>query len=253
LPVAPVSRVPAGHNERVRPPLNRMPLAVLVTGASCALVLAGCSSGNGDNGSSSSGSSSPSPSSTVKVPSSVKLTDQGSKLSYGDSATVIYEPSKGRGSVLKLTVKRVQQGTLKDFAGFILDDAYKRKANYYYALVRVKNVGEGNVGGVPVPLWGVNEKNILLPAVNFTTSFEKCPSKPLPKHFGSGKALSTCLVYLAPNHGKLVGVSYRPSQEFNPITWSGTVAKPPPPKKTEKPKKSAKKSEKKKSKKKQGQ
>ena len=110
-----------------------------MTAAACALALTGCSSGQKDD-SSPSGSSSPSPSSTVKVPGDVKLTDQGSKLSFGDPATVIYEPGKGRGTVLKLTVQKVRQGSLKDFTGFILDDAYKRRANYYYANVRVKNV-----------------------------------------------------------------------------------------------------------------
>ena len=58
---------------------------------------------------------------------------------------------------------------------------------------------------------------------HFTTSFQKCPSKPLPRHFGPGKSLQTCLVYLAPRHGKLKGVTYRPSEEFNPITWTGTI------------------------------
>jgi len=223
----------------VRPPLTRIPRALVATAAVCALALTGCSSGKKDASSSSSGSASPSPSSTVKVPSTVKLTDQGSKLSYGAPANVIYEPSQGRGSVLRLVVRKVQQGSLKDFSGFILDDAYKRRANYYYASVVVKNVGEGNVGGVPVPLWGVNESNVLLPPVNFTTNFAKCPSKPLPHNFGPGSALVTCLVYLAPNHGRLQGVSYRPSQEFNPITWSGTIEKPPPPPKKKAAKKHA--------------
>lgn len=228
-------------------PLNRIPSALLASVTVGALALAGCSSGDkADNGSSASGDASPSPSSTVKVPDEVKLTDQGSKLSFGESGTVIYEPSKTRGSVLQLTVQKVQQRSLKDFTGFILDDAYKRKASYYFATVRVKNVGEGDVGGVPVPLWGVNDANVLLPSVSFTTSFKKCPSRPLPKSFGPGDALSTCLVYLAPNHGKLEGVSYRPSQEFNPITWTGTIEKPAPPKKTP-----DKKSDKKKSKKNQ--
>ena len=228
----------AVHNERVRPPLTRSARALVVIAAAAALALTGCSSGSkGSSDSKSSGSASPSPSSTVKVPSGVALTDQGSKLSFGDSARVIFEPSKNRGSVLQLTVRKVQQGTLKDFTGFILDDAYKKRASYYYASVDVKNVGESNVGGVPVPLWGVNDTNTLLPAVNFTTSFKKCPSKPLPRAFGPGQSLSTCLVYLAPNHGKLVGVSYRPSQEYNPITWSGTIEKPAPPqKKSEKAK-----------------
>ena len=90
----------------------------------------------------------------------------------------------------------------------------------------MKNVGEGDVGGVGVPLWGVNAANTLLPAVNFTTSFKPCPSKPLPKKFATGATLSTCLVYLSPDHGTLEAVSFRPSQEFNPITWTGDHRRP---------------------------
>ena len=209
-----------------------LPLAAVTVAA--ALVLAGCSSdastkdAAGDSSASASASSSPSGSSTVAVPDGTSVTDQGSKLSYGETGTVIFEPSQGRGTVLQLTVKSVRQGSLDDFKGFILDDSYKQKASYYYATVSVKNVGEGDVGGVGVPLWGVNAANTLLPAVNFTTSFKPCPSKPLPKSFPKGATLSTCLVYLSPDKGKLVSVSYRPSQEFNPITWTGDIATPKP-------------------------
>ena len=38
-----------------------------------------------------------------------------------------------------------------------------------------------------MPLWGVNEANTLLPAVNFTTSFKPCPSQPLPAKFAPGR------------------------------------------------------------------
>jgi hypothetical protein len=214
---------------RLRPAL---PLAAVLTAA--ALALAGCG-GSSDKKPTSSGSAgssaavaSPSPSSTVAVPDSVKLTDQGSNLAFGDTATVIFESTQNKGSVLQLTVQGVQKGTLADFKGFILDDTYKQKADYYYAKVQVKNVGEGDVGGVPVPLWGVNASNTLLPAVNFTTTFAKCPSKPLPASFPPGATLSTCLVYLSPDQGKLVAVSYRPSQEFNPISWKGTITTPAP-------------------------
>jgi hypothetical protein len=217
-----------------------LPLAAVT--AAAALALAGCSSdagtkdAAGGSSASASASSSPSPSSTVPVPEGTTLTDQGSKLSYGETGTVIFEPSQGRGTVLQLTVKSVRQGSLDDFKGFILDDSYKQKASYYYATVSVKNVGEGDVGGVGVPLWGVNAANTLLPAVNFTTSFKPCPTKPLPKSFPKGASLSTCLVYLSPDKGKLVSVSYRPSQEFNPITWTGDIATPKPTP-TKKPKK----------------
>jgi len=209
-----------------------LPLAAVTTAA--ALALGGCSSEGAtkDAGSSSSdaasSSASPSPSSTVPVPEGTDLTEQGSKLSLGDTGTVIFEPSEGRGTVLQLTVKSVKQGSLDDFKGFILDDSYKQKASYYYATVSVKNVGEGDVGGVGVPLWGVNSANTLLPAVNFTTSFKPCVTKPLPKSFPNGASLNTCLVFLSPDKGKLESVSYRPSQEFNPITWTGDIATPKP-------------------------
>lgn len=230
--------------------LRRPALSLAVLTTASALVLAGCSSDSGgtsatkDSSSTSSAdasspgaTASPSASSTVAVPDTAAVTDQGSKLSYGDSGTVIYEPTAGKGTVLRLTVKAVRKGTLADFKGFILDDSYKQKASYYYATVQVKNVGKGDVGGVGVPLWGVNKANTLLPAVNFTTGFKPCPSKPLPKRFAAGATLSTCLVYLSPDHGTLEAVSYRPSQEFNPITWTGDLTTPKPtPRKTAKKK-----------------
>ncbi|MEO5711836.1 MAG: hypothetical protein ABIQ59_18655, partial [Nocardioidaceae bacterium] len=76
----------------------------------------------------------------------------------------------------------------------------------------------------------------------FTTSFKPCPSKSLPKKFPAGASLSTCLVFLSPDRGTLESVSYRPSQEFNPITWTGDLSTPKPaPKKTKKNKATSKK------------
>jgi hypothetical protein len=222
-------------NERVLPLTTRMPALAAVT-AAAVLAMTGCSTDSTDSAGSattatSSASSSPSASSTVQVPSGVALTDQGTKLTFGKPATVIFEPVQNRGTVLQLTVQSVRQGTLADFRGFILDDAYKRNADYFYAQVRVTNVGTGQVGGAPVPLWGVNRANTLLPAVNFTTRFPACPSQALPPRFGAGATMSTCLVYLSPNKGGLRAVSYRPSQQYDPVTWTGTIAKPKPAKK----------------------
>jgi hypothetical protein len=228
----------------VRPVLS--PLAV---GTAAALALTGCSSGStggashgatssdspsasgttstpsGSPSSSSSTASSATPSSTVQVPSGVTLTDQGSRLRYGASANVVFETTGNRGTVLRLTVAGVRHGRLSDFKDFILDDAYKKQASYYYARVSVRNVGQGEVGGVGVPLWGVSAQNVLLPPVNFTTTFPPCPTRQLPARFGPGASMSTCLVFLAPDRGRLVSVSYRPSQAYNPIVWTGPIAK----------------------------
>jgi hypothetical protein len=180
----------------------------------------------------------------VALPAGAQLTAQGGKLAYGDPATVIYESAQGPGTVLRLTVKSVRKGSLADFKGFILDDAYKQKASYYYADVQVKNLGEGDVGGIAVPVWGVNAANTLLPPVNFTTSFKPCPSRPLPEKFATGASLSTCLVFLSPDRGTLEAVSYRPSQAFNPITWTGDLTTPKPTPRAKDTKKSNKNSKK---------
>jgi hypothetical protein len=229
------------HNVCVLAP--RRPLALtLALLLPAALLAAGCSGSGDDSKASTKASASPTPSSTVKVPAGIALTDQGSKLRFGDTSRVIFESAKGRGSVLQLRVTSVRRGSLADFKGFILDDDYKKKAAYYYAHVQVKNVGAGDVGGVPVPVWGVNADNTLLPAVNFTTGFPRCPSKPLPSTFASGASLDTCLVFLSPNRSALTAVSYRPSQQFNPIVWTGTIGKPIRSTATKKPSTSKKKS-----------
>jgi hypothetical protein len=215
---------------------------VVAASAAAALVLSSCG-GSGDEGQAAqtpAASPTPSPSSTVNVPASVELTEVGADLSFGDSATVIYEPSQKRGSVLELTVEKARQGRTEDFAGFVLDD-YTRNATPYYVDVTVENVGESNVGGAAVPLWGVDGTNTLLPPATFTTRFSTCPSEKLPKKFGPGETFSTCLVYFAPDQGLMESVSFRPNQEFDPIEWTGQILAPKPEKSAEKQKNAGKK------------
>lgn len=221
------------HNVRVSETSYRSPARLTALALAAVLSLAACSGDPGGEGSPSgspSGSPTVSPTSDVSVPSGVELTAQGSDLSFGDTATVVYEPDQNTGTVLELTVKNARKGTLDDFRGFVLDDPYEKQANYYYVKVSVTNVGEENVGGQPVPLWGVNGENTLLPAVNFTKEFSRCSSAPLPAEFQPGDEVDTCLVYLSPDEGELAAVSFRPDQAFDPIEWTGEVK---PPKKDE--------------------
>ena len=199
-----------------------------VVATTAALVLAACEGGEGDTGTEQpSPSMSPSPSSRVPVPDGVELTEVGADLTFGDTATVIFEPNQKRGSVLELTVRGATKGRIKDFSSFVLDD-YTRGSTPYYVDVTVKNVGEGDVGGAAVPLWGVDAKNTLLPPASFTTTFRRCPSEPLPKKFGPDATHKTCLVFLAPDKGRMQAVSFRPNQAFDPIQWTGDITTPKP-------------------------
>jgi hypothetical protein len=192
--------------------------------ASAMLVLTACGGGGDedDRATEVSPVPTPTPSTTVEVPENVDVTAPGTSLTFGDTATVTHEVKK-QGTVLDLTVESAQQGALADFSGFDLDDPYKKKGNYFYVRVSVSNAGDERVSGLPVPLWGVSGKNTLLQAVEFKSSFKKCPTQPLPKNFGPGDEFETCLVYLSPDRGSLEGVSYRPTEDYVPIEWTGKV------------------------------
>jgi hypothetical protein len=202
--------------------------------AASALALTACSGGNDEpTATADTTSASATPSSTVEVPKGLEITEPGTQLAFGDSATVAYE-DQDQGTALQLRVDSAEQGSLEDFEGFDLDDPYKKRGNYYYVRVMVKNAGKDTIGGVPVPLWGISGDNTLLRAVEFKSSFAKCPTEPLPAKFAPKDTFKTCLVFLSPDKGKLVGVSYRPTEQFLPIEWRGPVKMLPTEKKSKK-------------------
>lgn len=200
-------------------------LALLLAGAMTLSACGGSGSPTASGSSSDAPSASASPTPSVAVPSGVTLTAPGTKLSFGQTATVPYQPNDKRSSVLALTVKSVTRAKLKDFSAYVLDDRTKASTPYYVK-VEVENVGTGDVGGTDVPLWAVDQKNVLIHSSGFTNSFTKCPSPNLPQGFGASATLKTCLVYLVPDHGTLTAISFRPLQAFDPITWTGPVTTP---------------------------
>jgi len=202
---------------------------VLALALAGALALSGCS-GSDDKPSASGGSSSGSPSSSAKpylpVPSGVKLTTPGSSLKVGDHAVVAYHVRQGQVGALDLQVTRLEKTSFKkSFAGWKLDKA-TLKTNPYFVRASVKNVGSTDLGGRAVPLYIVDGHNTLIEASSFASTFAPCPSGQFPKKFKPGAQADVCLVYLSPNHGKLTAASFRPTQEFAPITWTGALVAP---------------------------
>lgn len=214
---------------------------LLATGVAVALVLGGCSgsdsstsaggpSATGSSGGSSAGSSSSAsgPASVaaspyLPVPDGVALTAQGTELAVGDDATVAYEPRQDTVGVLHIRITGLERTTFKrSFQGWQLDKA-TRSTTPYFVHAEVRNVGKTDLGGRPVPLYIVDGHNTLIESSTFASSFKPCPSAPLPKKFANGDRVKTCLVYLSPKHGDLTAVSFRPTQDFNPITWTGEV------------------------------
>jgi hypothetical protein len=220
-------------------PMTSRLLGLSIAALLSASLLAGCS-GSDDpdaSGESSDPSGSASASPYLPVPDGVTLTPQGTHLSVGDQAVVAYEPRQDEVGVLDLTVTKLERTTTKKtLSAWQLTDA-QQKSTPYFVHVSVKNVGESDLGGRRVPLYAVNEDNLLLESTPFASSFEACPSTALPAKFGPGAAADVCLVYLAPDHGSLEAVSFRPEETFDPIYWTGDIEKYVAPKPEKKKKK----------------
>jgi len=232
------------HNVRVthlfpcvarRAALRSVVLRTTVLAVAASLALAGC---GGEDAPSAKPSTSAATTENVNVPAGVTLTKAGSDLKFGEKATVAYEPNSERNTVLEMTVGSAAEGTISDLGSYVLDERTKASTPYYVK-VAVKNVGDGDVGQTPIPLWAVDDKDTLIQASSFTNAFSRCPSTPLPTTFAPNATAAACLVFLVPDHGKLTGVSFRPLQAVAPIVWTGTVTRPaatPAPKKKKKKK-----------------
>ncbi|MCD4527207.1 hypothetical protein [Nocardioides sp. cx-173] len=199
-------------------------------------VLVGCSEDSGDSGDDPDGSgestsqaASPTPTPTeepyLSVPDGVELTEPGSRLRLGEQAVVAYRPRQGIVGALDVTVRRIVRTTFQEsFSGWRLSDQVG-STTPYFVYATVTNVGASDLGGRAVPLYGVDSGNRLIEASTFEGSFKPCPSLPFPRRFRPGATHQACLVFLAPAKTRLKAVAFRPSQEFNPITWTGKINK----------------------------
>jgi len=206
----------------------------LVALALCVAVV-GCSDDSQDPGSdesqSQSSGGSASPTDSLLVPDGIDLTPGGSALEVGDVATVAYEVRQAVVGVLDIKVTRLEKTSFEEsFAGWDLSAEDKAKKPYFVRAT-VVNRGETDLGDRPVPLYIVDGTNALVEATSFLSEFEPCSPGSFPKSFPSGKSVDVCLVFLAPDKGDLTAVSFRPTQEYDPITWTGELKKPKPPKK----------------------
>lgn len=215
------------HNDRMRLPARLLALPLVLT-----LALAGCSDdgeqapATGETGSPSTSESSAAPEPYLPVPEGVELTEQGSVLSVGDTATVAYEPRQGKVGALEITVTSMEKASFDLFVGWEITPQIKKTAPYFVR-ARVTNVGDTDLGskkGVePVPLYAVDDQNRLIESSIFSGSFKPCQSGVFPEKFRNGDSVKACMVYLTPDKGDLNAVSFRPTQEFNPIIWEGKV------------------------------
>jgi hypothetical protein len=137
---------------------------------------------------------------------SAKVTPLGTKLKVGQPAVIDYtDSSTNDKSIIELTPKKIEKGTLDDFKNIDLDEDQK-SATPYYATIEVKNVGDGDLsGGDPATyINGVDDRGQDQNEIIFFGDFERCDHE-TPKKFKPGDTYSACLVYLIPKGGSLEG------------------------------------------------
>lgn len=207
------------HNDAMRLPARFLALTVALT-----LALAGCS--GGEEKPDDEGTGSPTETAEAEpylpVPDGVELTEQGSTLAVGETATVAYEPRQDQVGAMEIKVTSLEKATFDLFVGWDIDKKV-RSTSPYFVRAKVTNVGDTDLGGRPVPLYLVDAENRLIESSLFKGSFKPCDDASFPKKFENGDSLKACMVYLAPGKGDLAAVEFRPTQEFNPIVWEGDV------------------------------
>jgi hypothetical protein len=202
-----------------------------------ACTFGGSSSGPGEAGSSPSRAdkrgttprSAPAP--YLPVPDGVELTDPGSELGLGEHATVAWRPRQGQIGVLDVVVRKLVKASMKDLEDWQLDAAGLSSA-LYYVTVTVANVGDLDLSDRRVPLYAFDGAGTPVESSAFKTDFDPCPSLAMPDGFVTREKTTLCQAYLVPEHGDLKAVGFRPTDDFNPITWVGKVTEPKPPRRS---------------------
>jgi len=154
---------------------------------------------------------------TVAVPSGVTLTEPGTALALGDSASAVYADGE-RATVLTVRVTKAVAGSTKDFKGFVLTRK-ERATTPYYVSARITNDGPGALGQTTVPLYGLDSTDTVFPATALVGAFDRCSGGPLPTGFAPHDSITTCLVYLVPDGATLEAVQLRTPDGASPISW----------------------------------
>ncbi|PUA80451.1 hypothetical protein [Nocardioides currus] len=152
------------------------------------------------------------------------------EVAFGEEATVSWAPTSDLSGELSIRVDRVREGDFRDFRGLVGSGITADNQPYYVDVV-VTNEGAADLGGLDVPLYLADSAERLSPPWRFASPFGPCDSGPLPDAFATGDQVKTCLVFFASPGADVESITFHPTLETAPVTWSGDVAVPTTPKK----------------------
>lgn len=152
-------------------------------------------------------------------------TAPGTSLSYGDPATLVWQPAAGTTGELELSVDAVAEQRQSVFEGWLRDEAMAG-SRPYFVTVTITNTGAADLGGQTVPLYLRDDSGRLGAPWTLGGDFTACQSGPLPTPFATGAETTMCLVFLAPDRARVADLVFEPSEGYDPIRWTGEVDRP---------------------------
>ncbi|WP_300679259.1 hypothetical protein [Nocardioides sp.] len=162
--------------------------------------------------------------STSSAPSATSTPDASSTPTGSASVTATPTKAVRPSGALRITVTAIQPTTYaKSFRDWKVSSALQTSSPYFVKAT-VTNVGTVDLGGLTLPLYGETSADTLVEPSTFASTFKPCNPGAFPKKFAAGATVKACLVYLVPDKGSLTGVTFRPSVDFVPITWSTPAA-----------------------------
>lgn len=178
------------------------------------LLVAGCGGGGDDK-------ADDAPQTSVSTTTEDGMTTPGTTVELGQPATVAYPakiPDRDPISTIEVTVTGVKKGSVKDLSQFTLPDRAKN-SGVYYVRADVQNVGDGNLSGRSLVLYGKASDTLVVPPVTFGSTFARCNYQPFGKNFTQGKKAKVCMVMLVPDKGTISEVQWRGPDNAEPISW----------------------------------
>ena len=207
--------------------MSRTRIAQLVLVVAFGLTaLSGCGGDSDDDGGDGAGAANattPAPATTSEAPATTAddgatpsesagsdaVTAAGSTLPIGKAATIAYDDaSKHLKSTITVAPTKIEKGSIGDFKNINLD-ADQKTATPYYAQITVRNIGQGDLTGTDPAGYidGVDDRGQRQNEIIFFGDFDRCDGSD-PKSLKPGESYDTCLTYLIPKGGSIVGMRW---------------------------------------------
>lgn len=184
-------------------------LAALTVALGCAVSATACGEGDDVSGGT--------PPEDTATTTDGGLTKPGTDVEFGKAATVAFTSDAGRASTIEVAVTGFNRGSMKDLADFKVPER-AQDSNVYYVQATVENVGDGDLAGASLVLYGEVSENLVVPPVTFGSTFKRCSYQPFEKPFKTGARAKVCMVMLAPDKGTIGAVQWR-GTEGGEIRW----------------------------------